>query len=453
MVQHRGGDQLLVLAPIEPCRTGNGLAMRVASVALAAARQREVSVAVVPVAGRLGWSHEPVEVPVRAVDLPDPPDARRAWAGLVAAPEWRALLANGPLPGRVGPAPPSLARQVLEPAGVRPGTPVHCIRSYLAPLGLAVAGALGSPWATLDLDDDDEAAAAGSPDREGWARLVSTFAPRFSAVSLASPADAAALADRHRLSTRVVVNEIPARAEPVAGFAGPGRLLSKDSLSKPTDATDPAGGSEKTVLFVGNLTYGPNVDAALRLVTGVLPALTRALGPGRIRVVNALLAGPHDQAGPVGELARRRPAVSPGPARADIGDGPGCPTLRITVTGFVEDLSPLYRRADVVVAPLRGGSGTRIKLLEAFAHGVPVVTTPDGAAGLAMTDRQHLLIGRTDPELASAAAEVLTDGPLARGLAAAAERHARATHGPEVVAAQVEELFEAAQLAGPPRVP
>jgi glycosyltransferase involved in cell wall biosynthesis len=58
----------------------------------------------------------------------------------------------------------------------------------------------------------------------------------------------------------------------------------------------------------------------------------------------------------------------------------------------VEDLAPLYAAADVVVVPLRAGGGTRIKILESFAHGVPVVTTSLGAEGIDAADGVHLLV-------------------------------------------------------------
>jgi succinoglycan biosynthesis protein ExoO len=60
----------------------------------------------------------------------------------------------------------------------------------------------------------------------------------------------------------------------------------------------------------------------------------------------------------------------------------------VTLLGRVAELAPLYRRADVVVSPLRVGSGLKIKLIEALAHGKPVVATTVTAQGVA-----HLLTG------------------------------------------------------------
>jgi glycosyltransferase involved in cell wall biosynthesis len=173
------------------------------------------------------------------------------------------------------------------------------------------------------------------------------------------------------------------------------------------------------VLFVANLDYGPNADAAITLVERVLPALTARYD----RPVRVVLVGSYDPGGPLGELASR----------------PG-----VTLAGFVNDLSAYYARAAVVVAPLATGGGTRIKLLEAFAHQVPLVTTPVGAAGLAVVHREHVLIGETPEELATAAVELLGSPALARTMTTAALRFVRRYHAAPVVAERVKEFLDAA---------
>ncbi len=72
--------------------------------------------------------------------------------------------------------------------------------------------------------------------------------------------------------------------------------------------------------------------------------------------------------------------------------GPGIETV-----GFLEDLEPLYARSLGMLAPITGGSGVRLKLLEGFRAGMPVVTTPDGAFGLPLEDGKEALIS-SDPE-------------------------------------------------------
>lgn len=69
----------------------------------------------------------------------------------------------------------------------------------------------------------------------------------------------------------------------------------------------------------------------------------------------------------------------------------------VETVGFLADLEPLYRRSLAMLAPVLGGSGVRIKVLEGFRAGLPVVTTSDGASGLSLTDGVEALIA-DDPD-------------------------------------------------------
>jgi glycosyltransferase involved in cell wall biosynthesis len=69
----------------------------------------------------------------------------------------------------------------------------------------------------------------------------------------------------------------------------------------------------------------------------------------------------------------------------------------VTTVGFLEDLEPLYVRSLAMLAPVFGGSGVRVKMLEGFRAGIPVVTTPDGAFGLPLEDGREALVSG-DPE-------------------------------------------------------
>ena len=69
----------------------------------------------------------------------------------------------------------------------------------------------------------------------------------------------------------------------------------------------------------------------------------------------------------------------------------------VTTVGFLEDLEPLYRRSLAMLAPVFGGSGVRVKMLEGFRAGMPVVTTPDGAFGLPLADGNEALVA-ADPD-------------------------------------------------------
>jgi len=92
----------------------------------------------------------------------------------------------------------------------------------------------------------------------------------------------------------------------------------------------------------------------------------------------------------------------------------------VTVVGEVDDLRPAYHAHRVMVAPIRAGSGTRLKILEAFAAGIPVVSTTLGAEGIASEHGRHLLLADSAVDFAAAVEQVLADDGLARQLAAAA---------------------------------
>jgi glycosyltransferase involved in cell wall biosynthesis len=156
---------------------------------------------------------------------------------------------------------------------------------------------------------------------------------------------------------------------------------------------DPVGrtevGDPPVVLFQGTLRYPPNAEAARFLVREVVPRLVE-LTPGvQVRLVGT---------------------TAPGLAGLD--DPP-----TVTLVGQVPDMADELAAADVVVVPLRFGSGTRLKVLEAFAQRVPVVSTSIGAEGLGAIDGPHLLIADTPADLAAACARVCADRDLRTRLA------------------------------------
>ncbi len=67
----------------------------------------------------------------------------------------------------------------------------------------------------------------------------------------------------------------------------------------------------------------------------------------------------------------------------------------INVTGYVEDVQPFLQNAGVMIVPLRAGGGMRVKILNALAQGLPIVTTTLGCEGIAVEHGQHVLIADT----------------------------------------------------------
>jgi glycosyltransferase involved in cell wall biosynthesis len=112
----------------------------------------------------------------------------------------------------------------------------------------------------------------------------------------------------------------------------------------------------------------------------------------------------------------------------------------IRVTGRVHDVAEFYRRATVVVIPIRTGTGTRVKLLEALSFGKAVVTTPKGVEGIAARHGVEALVADAPQAIAAAIADLLDDATLRRRLANAGRALIRSAYalqlGPEILRAR-----------------
>lgn len=381
--------RIVVVAPIAPSATGNGLAMRVHLLVAAAAVHHDVVVVVVPVAGSVPGAPAPDLGPgVEPVVwlAPTVPGDRAPVLAWLADPVWRPRLdALAPIPDAVAAAPPTRVPEVLDRLGGGPVAAVLACRLSTAPLALAVAERLGVPL-VVDADDDDEAFHRRAGDHDAadrWGRVAALCLPAAHLVLVASPAERSGLARRHDLGDRVVV--------------------ARNAVGLPPPTAPPPPGAHR-LLFVGNLTYAPNVAGVRWFVHEVLPLLP---APWTVDLVG-----------------------SPAPAVAELAGE------RVTVTGWVPDLADAYAAASVVVVPLLDGSGTRIKVLEAFAHGRPVVATTLGAAGLGVRSGEHLLLA--DDPVAFAGAVVAAAEPDRAGhLVAAARRLAADAYAADEVAAEL----------------
>jgi len=153
----------------------------------------------------------------------------------------------------------------------------------------------------------------------------------------------------------------------------------------------------RELVFIGSMDWMPNEDGIRWFATEVFGRLQALVDGVRLTVVG------RSPSRTLRELASRNPAIE--------------------VTGTVGDVRPYLERAGVSVVPLRIGGGTRLKIYEAMAAGVPVVTTAIGAEGLPMRHGEHLLIADTVDEQVSAICALLRDRASANLLAANALRH------------------------------
>jgi sugar transferase (PEP-CTERM/EpsH1 system associated) len=137
------------------------------------------------------------------------------------------------------------------------------------------------------------------------------------------------------------------------------------------DQPVPAAQERNCLVFVGLMSYHANIEAAVGFVRSVWPEIRERFPAWKLILVGANPA----------------PAVTALAAEKNV-----------EVTGTVDDVRPYYQRALAAIVPLRTGGGTRLKILEAMAAGVPVISTTLGAEGLAAAPGRDLLIADSQPE-------------------------------------------------------
>ena len=147
------------------------------------------------------------------------------------------------------------------------------------------------------------------------------------------------------------------------------------------------------LLYVGGLRHRPNYDSIRHFLANILPEVIRTVPDVRLTVL-----------GNTNGLDRELSSLAPD---------------RVAFHGFVPNAEPYYDRCLALVVPLRIGSGTRLKILEAMAAGVPVITTSIGVEGIDATHDKTVLVANTPEEFSSAIHRLLTDQAHAARLAKA----------------------------------
>ena len=175
-----------------------------------------------------------------------------------------------------------------------------------------------------------------------------------------------ALARQYALWT--VVSDAEARAvRALVGPAAPPLQVLPNGVDLEGNAHDPRAPYDPDgLVYNGAPAFWANADAVRWFAEAILPIIRRGRPDARLRVT-----GRSDTLAPDDPL-RHAPGV--------------------TLTGFLDDVRPAVRGAAVCVVPLRQGGGTRLKILEAMALGVPVVSTARGAEGLGAEDGRDILI-------------------------------------------------------------
>ena len=174
------------------------------------------------------------------------------------------------------------------------------------------------------------------------------------------------------------------------------------------------GREPETMLFLGSFRHPPNQEGLNWFAQKVLPDVLKAKPQARLVIVGA----------------------EP-PPRHSLPDLPD----NIELRGFVDDVREPLGRYAVFVCPILSGSGMRVKLLEAFAAGIPVVSTPLGAEGLAGKDGQICALAEDPAEFARKIVELFDDPDKARKLACRAREQVVATRDMRVLTERLVESY------------
>lgn len=170
-----------------------------------------------------------------------------------------------------------------------------------------------------------------------------------------------------------------------------------------------------TLIYTGAVTYAANYEAVVWFIREVWP-LVRARYPQ----VQFTITG--------------------GTGKVDVSDltvQPG-----VSFSGHLPSVADAVRKSWAVVAPLRIGGGTRLKILEAMALGTPVIATPKGAEGLSIQDKENILIADSPQEITAAVSRLFDEAGLRGRLAAGGRALVEQRYDWSVVTGQLVDLIE-----------
>lgn len=171
---------------------------------------------------------------------------------------------------------------------------------------------------------------------------------------------------------------------------------------------------DRLIVFIGNMRTSRNADACIHFAEEVLPLVRRHVPHVTFKIVGA----------------------HPRPDVRRLARNPG-----VVVTGQVDDVQSEAQRAGVSVCPMRLAAGVQNKVLESMAMGVPVVGSPAGVRGLAVTPGRDLLVGSGAPDFARKVAEVLLNPDRRRALAQSARAKVERDYSWERMAAAYEQVL------------
>lgn len=171
------------------------------------------------------------------------------------------------------------------------------------------------------------------------------------------------------------------------------------------------------ILTMGTLYYPPNADGIRWFAQEVFPLVRQRIPKATLTIVGK---------NPPKDFVR---------LAAD-------PTSGVTVSGFVEGLDPYFAKSALMVIPVRAGGGMRVRILEAFARAMPVVTTTVGLEGIHAEPGKDVLVGDSPADFARAVIELLQDKMLQNTLASNGRKLVENKYDWQVVLGDLDKTYE-----------
>lgn len=169
-----------------------------------------------------------------------------------------------------------------------------------------------------------------------------------------------------------------------------------------------------SLVFTGAMSYLPNNDGVLYFLDNIFPLILKKAPETKVYIVGS---------NPPERLTRRA-------------------SRNIIITGFVEDVRPYVRRASAHIVPLRMGSGTRIKVLEAMAMKKPIVTTSIGCEGIDIVNNETAIVADEPIAFAEGVLKLLRDNVLRLKLSANGFELVNEKYEWSVIGKEVEHLYQ-----------
>jgi glycosyltransferase involved in cell wall biosynthesis len=179
------------------------------------------------------------------------------------------------------------------------------------------------------------------------------------------------------------------------------------------------------LVTLGTLHYPPNADGIRWFFNEVLPLVRQVLPDARLTII-----GKNPPADFIA-AAQQQPEV-------------------LTVTGYVPDLLPYFQDAAAIVVPVRSGGGMRVRILEAFAYGMPVLTTTAGLEGIDAANNTDVIVRDTPEDLAQAVCDLLKDPTQQEILAQNGRKLAEEKYHWKVALRMLDQVYERLVPTGKP---